>query len=82
MYTPLGIVVRLDERLLRSDEGLVGLIGHEMHELNRLRAMFEESGTMTIDTYLNLTSPDRDGKIHMEAWKVTDDLITRMRNSR
>jgi hypothetical protein len=42
------LLVRVEQSVFESDEAIVAVLGHEMHELNSLRRLFEQSdGTMT-----------------------------------
>jgi hypothetical protein len=77
------IPVRIDSTILRSDQGIVGIIGHEMHELNTLRALFRTSlnGSMTLERLGRLIDPKLDGILHREAWDVSDVLIRAMRRA-
>ncbi|WP_009964828.1 hypothetical protein [Verrucomicrobium spinosum] len=76
------IMIQLDSSILKSDEGIVGFIAHEMHELNKLRKLFEETPgqRMTVERLAKLINAEHDGQLHLEAWDVSDQIITRMRN--
>ncbi len=69
-------IVRVD--ILKSDEAIVGVFGHEMYELDALRGMLKQ-GETTIETYIGLTCVGNPGNLHDEAWEHADDLVERMR---
>jgi hypothetical protein len=64
--------------LLKSDEAIVAVIAHEMHEINSLRPLLEV-GILTIDDYITHTEPGRTGNLHDQAWDVADNFVDRMR---
>lgn len=64
--------------MLISDEAIVATLGHEMHEINALRQLFQERGRMSSETlrgYLNSPS----GVLHQEALRVESDLLRKMK---
>jgi hypothetical protein len=69
-------VIRPD--ILRSDEAIVAVYAHEMHELSWLRPRLQADG-MPFTAFLEHTSPGRTGNLHDEAWDVADALVERMR---
>ena len=74
------IPVRLNPQVLASDEAIVAVIGHEMHELNHLRRLFQESGgQMTVGQFRRLVIEGIPGNLHDQAWDVSDNLVTAMR---
>lgn len=74
------IPVRLNPEVLNSDEAIVAVMGHEMHELNSLRRLFEESGgQMTAGRLHNLIREGVPGNLHDQAWDVADELVSKMR---
>jgi hypothetical protein len=77
------LLVKIEESVFRSDEAIVAVIGHEMHELNHLRKLFEESGgSMTYRRLHYLINPGIKGNLHDQAWDVADELVMRMRRAR
>jgi len=64
--------------ILRSDEAIVGVFGHEMYEIDALRGILKE-GKTTIENYIGLTCVDNPGNLHDEAWDYADDLVEGMR---
>ena len=66
--------------VLSSDEAIVAVIAHEMHELLTLRPWLE-SGGVTIDDLILHTEPGRPGNLHDEAWDVADQFVDRRRGA-
>jgi hypothetical protein len=64
--------------ILRSDEAIVAVFGHEMYELEALREILNE-GMTPIEYFIGHTSPGRRGNLHDQAWDYADDLVERMR---
>ncbi len=64
--------------ILLSDEAIVAVIAHELHELETLRP-FLEAGSLSIDDFIAHTEPGRAGNLHDQAWTVADELVDRMR---
>ena len=64
--------------ILKSDEAIVGVFGHEMYELEALRGILKK-GKTPIEHFIGHTSPDNPGNFHDEAWDYADDLVARMR---
>jgi hypothetical protein len=76
------IPVRLNPEVLNSDEAIVAVMGHEMHELNSLRRLFEEAGgQMTAGRLHNLIREGVPGNLHDQAWDVADELVGKMRKA-
>ncbi|MBL8622229.1 MAG: hypothetical protein JNK64_13030 [Myxococcales bacterium] len=77
------ILVRVEPTVFESDEAIVALLAHEMHELNNLRRIFEESGgSMTLKRLHDLVSPGIKGNLHDQAWDVADAAVAKMRKDR
>jgi hypothetical protein len=64
--------------ILKSDEAIVAVLSHEMHEILTLRPHLE-SGELSIDDYISHTEPGSPGNLHDEAWDVADRLVEMMR---
>ena len=64
--------------ILKSDEAIVAVFSHEMHEILALRPHLE-SGELSIDDFIRHTEPGRSGNLHDEAWDVADRLVDVMR---
>lgn len=76
------IPVYVRARVLESDEAIVAVFGHEMHELNQLRELFAAgSGSMSFARLFGLTSPGIPGNLHDQAWDVADRLVTAMKET-
>ena len=72
-----------DVAIALSDEAIVALIAHEMHELNNLRILFEENGgVMPAGRLSNLISEGIAGNLHDQAWDVADNLIIEKRKQK
>ncbi|WP_395746554.1 hypothetical protein [Prosthecobacter sp.] len=70
--------VGFDERLLHSDEGIVGVFAHEMHEVNALYEILRHGDSISFATLERLIQPPH-GRLHQEAWDISDAKIKQMR---
>jgi hypothetical protein len=66
--------------VLNSDEAIVAVFAHEMHELGLLRPLLKAGG-ISIEECHAYTSPYNPGNYHDAAWEVADDLVERMRRT-
>jgi hypothetical protein len=66
--------------ILKSDEAIVAVIAHEMHELNGLLPLLRQ-GQVTIEQFDAHTSATNPGNLHYEAWDVADELVQQMRRN-
>ena len=64
--------------ILRSDEAIVGVIAHEVFELEMLRPMLKQGATM-IEDFIAHTRPGNPGNLHDKAWDLADEMVQRMR---
>lgn len=64
--------------ILSSDEAIVAVLAHEVHEIEQLRSILNK-GKTTIEEFIGLTCPGNPGNLHDEAWDVADNLVERMR---
>jgi len=64
--------------ILESDEAIVAVFAHEIHELESLRPMLPEGG-ISIEDFIGHTCPGNPGNLHDQAWDVADALVDRMR---
>lgn len=71
---------RIWSGLLKSDEAIVAVLAHEMHEINYLRPLLE-LGEISIDDLVLHTEPGRPGNLHDEAWDVADRIVDKMRGA-
>jgi len=76
------LIVKLRSTVLCSDEGILCVFAHEMHEINAIRRLFEESdeGTVAGARLIYLTEEGRKN-LHDAAWDVGDALVGRFRRS-
>jgi len=75
-----GLVVLIKENVFQSDEAIVAILAHEMHELSELRRIFEESGgALSRRKLYNLINPGIARNLHDQAWDVADRLVLAMR---
>lgn len=78
-----GLLVRVDQTVFESDEAIVAILAHEMHELNNLRIIFDESdGIMSYGRLFRLINPGHKGNLHDEAWDVADAAVINMRKEK
>lgn len=74
------IVVKLRSSVLASDEGILCVFAHEMHEINAIRSLFEESVTGQLSGARLIYLTARGFKnLHDEAWDVGDAHVFRWR---
>jgi len=68
--------------VLRSDEAIVAVFSHELHELAGLKRIFEASGGhIPYRHFVNFVAPGVSGNLHDEAWDIADALVEQMRRS-
>lgn len=72
------VAVRVRPEVFRSDEAIVAVLDHEMHELGAIHAMLEERGRMTAGRIRALIDVRR-GPLHSQAWDVADLHVRAMR---
>jgi hypothetical protein len=72
---------RIHPDVLTSDEAIVAVFQHEMHELSLLREVFMRSRTGSRDgtDYGLQTAEGRPANFHERAWDEADRIILRMR---
>ncbi len=74
------LVVRISDGVFESDEAIIAVMAHEMHELNELRRIFEESsGAISMQRLHNLINPGIANNLHDQAWDIADKLVLKMR---
>jgi RHS repeat-associated protein len=71
------IPVIFDDSLLRSDQAIINVGAHEMHELNFLKSVTFEGGKATDLATLNRLISET-GTLHREAWDVGNALVKRI----
>ena len=72
------IPFRIWSGILSSDEAIVAVFAHEMHELITLRPFLKAGGLLVEDMILH-TEPGRLRNLHDEAWDVADQKVDHMR---
>jgi hypothetical protein len=76
------LVVNVSESVFHSDEAIVAIFAHEMHELSNLRRIFAESGGAISAQRLHaLINPGIPKNLHDQAWDVADKLVFAMRKA-
>ncbi len=76
------VPVRVRESVFQSDEAIVAVFAHEVHEITNLRALFHaNNGRLAVGRVYNLISPETPGNLHAEAVDIGDGLVRRMRGS-
>jgi hypothetical protein len=76
-----NIAVKVSKDILDSDEAIVAVMAHEMHELNGLRKIFAERETLPVEELGRLINPGHKGNLHDQAWDVADAAVARMRGA-
>jgi hypothetical protein len=76
------VPVRVRAEVLESDEQIVAVFAHEMHEINSLRRLFEEGGSMTGGQLGRLINQGIKGNLHDQAWDAADAAVRRLRGGR
>jgi hypothetical protein len=78
------ILFRIHPEVLTSDEGIVGVIEHEMYELRQFREVFELNRRRRMNgaDYGRQVSPGRRGNFHDQAWDAADEAVLRMRKAK
>ncbi len=76
-----NIAVKISKDILDSDEAIVAVMAHEMHELNGLRKIFAQRETLTAEELGRLINPGHKGNLHDQAWEVADNFVAKMRKA-
>ena len=77
----MQIPVKISSVVLESDEAIVAVLGHEMHELNALREMYQSRQNIPALELKGLLEPGRPKNLHDQAWDVGNALVSQMRQS-
>ncbi len=67
--------------ILGSDEAITAVLAHEFHEINALRQIFKERGSMSAAQLREFIDPRAGGFLHEEAWDVSNELLRAMRSN-
>jgi hypothetical protein len=73
------VVVRVRKDVLTSDEAIVGVLSHEMHELTSVKELVDENGGLSARDIHGLVAPGRRTTLHDQAWDVADLRVRIMR---
>ena len=74
------IPVRIQQGVLASDEAILAVFGHEMHEINALRTILQERGAIPAGELFNLIN-GQSGRLHLDAVAVGDKLVLQLRGA-
>lgn len=75
-----GVTVNLRPDVLQSDEAIVGVLRHELHELFNLDRMLQEGTSLKNRDVLSQIARNRGDNLHGQAWDVADLEVLLMRN--
>ncbi|QDT55097.1 hypothetical protein Pan44_31380 [Caulifigura coniformis] len=74
------IPIRINPDMMRSDEAIVGVFAHELHELSLFRNAFSKGGgRLTFERWSGEAMPGNYGNFHDQAWDAADTAVRRMR---
>lgn len=71
------IIIRPD--ILESDEAIVAVFAHELHEIEGFRKIVGRRGSISIEEFIANHAWDNPGNLHDEGWTIADALVRRMR---
>jgi len=72
------ITVRND--IFASDEAIVAVFAHEVHEIRGMKIYMKESGgSVSFEEYMGHHHSNNQKNLHWEAWEIADDLVRKMR---
>jgi hypothetical protein len=72
------IIIRPD--ILQSDEAILAVIAHELHEIEGFRKIVSRRGWISIEEFTANHAWDNPGNLHDQGWDVADALVRRMRS--
>lgn len=73
------IVIRVQRHTLTSDEAIVAVLAHELHETQALQEEFARSGgSMPVERLRRLVESSGES-LHNAAWDYADELLDRIR---
>ncbi len=70
--------LRVWEGAFDSDEAIVAIFAHEMHEFANLKPLMDE-GVLTIEDFIDHYRPGLANNLHHQAWDVADGFVRKMR---
>lgn len=65
--------------VLESDEAIVAVFAHELHEIEGFRRIVSRRGWVSIEEFIAHYAWDNPGNLHDEGWDIADALVRRMR---
>jgi hypothetical protein len=71
------IIIRPD--VLQSDEAIVAVFAHELHEIEGFRRIIRRRGSISIEEFIANHAWDNPGNLHDAGWEIADALVRRMR---
>ncbi len=76
--------VKLNAKVLESDEAIIGVMAHEIHEIEGLRRIYEARGFQPLKAldFHRAVSPGFTGNLHDQAWDVADALVRNRRKGK
>jgi hypothetical protein len=75
------ICVKVHPSVLNSDEHILAVFAHELHELSLLRQHFEKNPTILASELKMLLSEDNPNRnFHCLAWKMGDSVVLKYRS--
>ena len=72
------IVIRPD--VLQSDEAIVAVFAHELHEIEGFRKIVSRRRSISIEEFIANHAWDNPGNLHDQGWEIADALVRRMRS--
>ena len=76
----MKVPLRVWPGILKSDEAIVAVLAHEMHEILNFRPYLEH-GNISIDDLILQTEAGRPGNLHDQAWDVADTMVDQVRGA-
>jgi hypothetical protein len=73
------IPIRLDPKLLVTDEGIAAVGAHELFELDLLNRVLQTEGSISLAEYNELVRADRPDNLHHYAVRHGDNVVKMMR---
>jgi RHS repeat-associated protein len=67
------VKITLNSAFAQSDEAIVAIMKHELHEVEALRGLFKERKMLPFNDVHSMVNPT--GSLHIQAWDAADDLI-------
>jgi len=73
----IPFIVRRD--IMQSDEAIVAVFAHEIHEIEALRRILASGKTISVEEFGGLVAAFNPGNLHDDAWAAADAAVLRMR---